>query len=385
MVGGIHELGITTQFAVLGANTNATFFNTPVSVAGYLRSLGLYNTATAPNGSVGRIGHIVNQIGAANSIVPHGVSVFSGQAAGAYQDTVTVARVEAGDYYSLRTFRESTTVTSAIGSWSAEFVPDGTAAPLFGMLQATLALSSTNFLGLVGSTSAIATETEVGMPVPFTMTLSRFCVTTSTAQSATGSLVLTVRDSGLSTSLAITIPAGGALGLYCNLSNTASLTGGTDWTAIQVVNNATVASADVQGWTVAHAAASGTLWAVCGTAGIFVGSGTTAYWAPLTASANIPEISATIPYAGRNAATATNFYVYIGGAAGGAGSNTVFTVRENLAASAMTVTVAGVGTGIFAGTGTLAFTQGETFSLQFAQTGGVNSGIMGGFCFSIAP
>ena len=50
----------------------------------------------------------------------------------------------------------------------------------------------------------------------------------------------------------------------------------------------------------------------------------------------------------------------------------------------MTLTAAGAVSGIRTGSGTLTLTRAETLSLEIAQSGGVASGTIGGFCFSIA-
>jgi hypothetical protein len=386
MVGGLIGNVIATQFSPPGGASSGSFVNSPVTMPGYVRNLGVYNTTTAANGSVARLAHMPNTGGFGQSAVePHGISVFSGQAQGSYQDTVTFTRLETGDYYNARQFREGTTATDTFGGWSTEFLPDaGSPAPFFGQLIGTVAAGDTIWFGIVGASSNTTTEGNVGMPVPFSMTLSRFCVTISTAQPGTGSLVLTVRDSGANTALEITIPAGGPIGMYCDLTNTASLTGGTDWTTIQAVNNAPAAgSGNIQGWSIGHAAATGTMWAVCGTRDVGFANGTTNYWTLLTSQTGTTETTQTSPWPLTNSATATNFFVYIG-TAGGAGSNTVFTMRENLAGSTMTLTAAGAVSGIRTGSGTLTLTRAETLSLEIAQSGGVASGTIGGFCFSIA-
>lgn len=381
MVGGLMGAVATTQFLPPASGGSATFLNAPISVAGYARNLSVYLTATAANGSVARFGHDPNNALHVNAANRSGVTVFSGQAQASYTDGVGFDRLEVGTYYNVRSVREGATATSVFGGWSAEFVPDGTAAPLIGLRGATVAAATTTYFGMVGNAAVSATQGNVGLPVPFSMTLSRFCVTTASAQPGTGTLVLTVMDSGVATLLAITVPAGAPIGIYCELVNTASLTGATDWTAIQVVNNAPASvSANIQIWGIGQAAATGTKWEVCIPVAVGFGAGTTNYLTLLEGTNTTTEVNATAPFP-IAAATATGFYVYVG-TAGGVGTSTVLTIRENLAGSAMTATVPAATTGIVTGAGTLNLVQGETLSLEIAQTG-AGGAFIGGACFSI--
>lgn len=90
------------------------------------------------------------------------------------------------------------------------------------------------------------TENQRDFPLPFSGTAKNFYFITSTTQSGTGSLVLTVRKNGADTSIVITIAAGSAAGTFSNTSDTASFTAG-DTLAVKVTNNASVNSAAYNG------------------------------------------------------------------------------------------------------------------------------------------
>jgi hypothetical protein len=115
--------------------------------------------------------------------------------------------------------------------------------------QATVAASTTAYyLPYAAATSAI--ESRVQFPVPFAGTVKNLFVWVSTAnnaQSATGSLVLTVRKNGAATGLTVTIPAGSTTTTVQSDTNPAhsfTVVAG-DLLSLQVVNNATATSAGI--------------------------------------------------------------------------------------------------------------------------------------------
>ena len=87
-----------------------------------------------------------------------------------------------------------------------------------------------------------AAELTRRLALPTACTLSNFYLVTSQVQSATGSLVLTIRKNGADTALVITLAAGSAAGTYSNTTNSATYAQG-DIMAIRFNNNATVTSA----------------------------------------------------------------------------------------------------------------------------------------------
>lgn len=98
----------------------------------------------------------------------------------------------------------------------------------------------TNFLGT--SFVAIANENARQLIMPENCTLSRLYFRTLNTQSATGSLVITVRKNGVDTALVITIPAGSVANTFSNTTNSISFSAG-DFSSVKVQNNATAPSA----------------------------------------------------------------------------------------------------------------------------------------------
>src|SRR6185312_4610532 len=105
------------------------------------------------------------------------------------------------------------------------------------------AASSTNYYGNLfrGVPENASTEWATQMIVPRAATLQNLYVGISGTQSATGSLVCTVRVNSASTAITITIPAGAttASNPFPDLTHTASVSQG-DSVDLQCVNNATV-------------------------------------------------------------------------------------------------------------------------------------------------
>jgi hypothetical protein len=115
--------------------------------------------------------------------------------------------------------------------------------------QATVAASTTAYY-LPYSATTSATESRVQFPAPFAGTVKNFYVCVSSAsntQSATGSLVLTVRKNGAATGLTVTLAAGATFTTVQSDTNAAhSFTvGAGDLLSLQVVNNATATSAGI--------------------------------------------------------------------------------------------------------------------------------------------
>ena len=111
------------------------------------------------------------------------------------------------------------------------------------MTVGTIAASTTTYI-LPESNIASATESARTYYLNNACTAARYLVATSTAQSATGSLVVTFRNSAASTSITVTIAAGSAAGRVTDYVNTASCLVDSG-ISHQVVNNATATSANI--------------------------------------------------------------------------------------------------------------------------------------------
>ena len=111
------------------------------------------------------------------------------------------------------------------------------------MTVGTIAASTTTYI-MPGTNIASVTESQRTYYLNNACTAARYLVATSTAQSATGSLVITFRNSAAATSITVTIAAGSAAGRVTDYVNTASCLVDSG-ISHQVVNNATATSANI--------------------------------------------------------------------------------------------------------------------------------------------
>lgn len=109
----------------------------------------------------------------------------------------------------------------------------------------TVGASSTVYAAVSGLTTFNATESNRHFAVPVAGTLKNLYVKMSGTQSATGTLVITMRNNATSSSVTVTVAnADGASPTKNDNANTLAVAAG-DLLAIQLINNATVASASV--------------------------------------------------------------------------------------------------------------------------------------------
>jgi len=109
----------------------------------------------------------------------------------------------------------------------------------------TVGASTTVYAAVSGLTTFNATESNRHFAVPVAGTLKNLYVKMSGTQSATGTLVITMRNNATSSSVAVTVSsADGASPTKSDNTNTLAINAG-DLLAIQLINNATVASASV--------------------------------------------------------------------------------------------------------------------------------------------
>lgn len=104
-------------------------------------------------------------------------------------------------------------------------------------IPAGLAGSATNYVGLI-TVRAASTESQAQFPVQFALTVSKVVVNTISPQTATGSLVFTIRKNGVDTALTVTIAAGSVAGTYTSTSDIISFAEN-DNASIKVTNNGT--------------------------------------------------------------------------------------------------------------------------------------------------
>lgn len=109
----------------------------------------------------------------------------------------------------------------------------------------TVGASTTVYAAVSGLTTFNATESNRHFAVPVAGTLKNLYVKMSGTQSATGTLVITMRNNATSSSVAVTVAnADGASPTKSDNTNTLAINAG-DLLAIQLVNNATATSASV--------------------------------------------------------------------------------------------------------------------------------------------
>jgi hypothetical protein len=116
----------------------------------------------------------------------------------------------------------------------------------YGQVYATtVGASTTVFAAITGLTTFNATETNRHFAVPVAGIVKNFYVKMSGTQSATGTLVITIRNNATSSAVTVTVSnADGASPTKSDNVNTLTVAAG-DLIAIQLVNNATVTSASV--------------------------------------------------------------------------------------------------------------------------------------------
>jgi hypothetical protein len=109
----------------------------------------------------------------------------------------------------------------------------------------TVGASSTVFAAISGLTTFNATESNRHFAVPVAGTIKNFYVKMSGTQSATGTLVITIRNNATSSSVTVTVSSSdGVSPTKSDNVNSLSIAAG-DLLSIQLVNNATITSASV--------------------------------------------------------------------------------------------------------------------------------------------
>jgi hypothetical protein len=147
---------------------------------------------------------------------------------------------------------EATTLVKTGGTSSQFLMADGTTSvqsnpfPLFGAgITSVVAGPTTRFLAFLSLTT-VASENQRQIPVPYDVTFKNFfCFFgVGAGQSATGSLVLTIRKNGVDTAITLTIPAGSSIGTFSDTTNSESFVAG-DLISVKAVNNASVPSGNI--------------------------------------------------------------------------------------------------------------------------------------------
>ncbi len=251
--------------------------------------------------------------------------------------------------------------------------------------NATVPLSTTHYTFL-GSNQKGATESEFEIKIGIPGTIKNLFLRTGGTQSATGSLVVTLRKNGAATALTFTIAAGKVAGPYTNLTNSVAVVAN-DRITVELVNNATAVSALLQGISLSFTPISAALPSIISAQANTTLVGTvTKYYnlfnTLIAAPGNTDEIAYPMPRAG----IIGDFKVQ-GGTAGNAGSQIVWELYKNGAATGYKKTLGGnVATAWFdsdAGSA-IHFDLNDLAWVQVSHTGAGTDPIYG-VCFSFTP
>lgn len=110
--------------------------------------------------------------------------------------------------------------------------------------QTSVIAASSTFFAAFNNSGLNANELSKIMVVPIACTMRNFYVRIISAQSATGSLVYTVRKNQVDTAIVVTIAAGSAINTQANSGATSASFNAGDSCSIKMVNNATVTGAN---------------------------------------------------------------------------------------------------------------------------------------------
>ncbi len=113
-------------------------------------------------------------------------------------------------------------------------------------LKQTVAAGATSWI--VPFCDGLQSDSSLAILFPKAATLKNLHVRIASAQPATGTLVITAFVAGSASAIVVTIPAGSAAGTYSDTTHTAAVAPG-DALSLRIKNNATAASAQVNGVT----------------------------------------------------------------------------------------------------------------------------------------
>ena len=277
-------------------------------------------------------------------------------------DTKNKARVEPYDFVfagSGAAVGHSATYTG----YSGEFVSDTGVAMLAATFESTVPNKSAKRYSAPFLPAKVST-TAVDVAFPFPGTLKNLCVITTTSNGGT-QLLQTVRVNGSATSLVANIGANAGTGVFCDTTNTASVTDHqtVGFEFLFTPNSGT--SASIFGWSMEYLPTSGTAGIIGGDLTGTAASGTQ-YWPPWgkTAGSTVAPLNVPMPRAG----TSTDLCITFSGAVA---SGETFTLMKNGSASTLVVTTTTqAAASVQCASGSVSFAQTDTLALKSVYTSG---------------
>jgi len=249
IIGGYTNSLAENYFVPFGNGNSATPLGTVYKnpIACFLRNLTAYCRATVAENELISLNFVREHRGPVGDNTVQTdleVGVRSGEPAGSYLGTGAWSRLQKTGHIQVKRAAEGTNTTLFSG-WSMEVVPDQSGTSFLGAGSfATITASTTIFFSpYTGGTGGSTVEGRRVASVPYSGSVHTLFIQTSSAQPATGSLVITIRKNGAGTVLTKTIAAGLAAGYFHVLTSFGVVDG--DQIVIEITNNATTASAGI--------------------------------------------------------------------------------------------------------------------------------------------
>lgn len=178
------------------------------------------------------IGNIKGATGATGATGPSGTSGFTtvGLALGnlTNPDAIRFIRINANNTVSALSAADMRTALGIIDTVSFAIDLNG---------DTVAAATTTYYNPYAGQVTDNTTEANRQAVIPFSGTLKNFYVQSTSTQTATGTLVFTVRINGVDTGVSVTIPQSGAAQVRSDTTNTATVNAG-DLISVKAVNSA---------------------------------------------------------------------------------------------------------------------------------------------------
>jgi len=228
-----------TGISITGTYPNFTVTNTaPSTTSGTVTSVSV-TTANGVSGSVATATTTPAIALTLGAITPTSVNGTTSTEIGYVSGVTSAIQTQLNSKQASLT--TGTTAQYFRGDLSLATTPTTSYSFLQGVIGAAVGASVTRYNSFDAQTMS-TTELPRQIAIPFACTLDRFYVTTTTAQPASGTLVVTIRKNSVDTALTVTIPISTVAGTnVADTTHSVSFAAG-DLLAISFVNNATANS-----------------------------------------------------------------------------------------------------------------------------------------------